>query len=289
MSANVNLDHLRQTAVTLTEWGWHVFPLAPGQKTPITPHGYQDATSDTTTALHSFNHGKLNIGIATGPSGLVVLDVDGEQGALWLTDMQITFGLPKTFTVRTRSGGSHLYFSAPPGIAIKSSASKIAPKIDIRAEGGYVVGPTSWVEADHKGKAGWYRVVDHSPVVPLPDWLLTAILAGKQNTTKSRPTKKACAKSVSPETPRAVAILKEILKHIDADCDYETYRAVIWAIMSTGWRCAEQVALDWSLTAHERFEQTTFEALINTYDPDRPDCISYGTLVFLARQGGYRG
>jgi hypothetical protein len=64
---------------------------------------------------------------------------------------------------------------------------------------------------------------------------------------------------------------------------------VIWAIMSTGWRCAEQVALDWSLTAHERFEQTTFEALVNTYDPDRPDCISYGTLVFLARQGDYRG
>jgi hypothetical protein len=195
----------------------------------------------------------------------------------------------KTFTVQTRSGGLHLYFNAPPEITIKSSASKVAPGVDIRATGGYVVGPTSWVEADHKGPAGWYRIVDHSSIVPLPDWLLTAILAGEKNTTTSRPTKNACAKRVSPETPRAVATLKEVLKHIDADCHYQTYRAVIWAVMSTGWRCAEQVALDWSLTAPERFEQNTFEALVNTYDPDRPDSISYGTLVFLARQGGYRG
>jgi hypothetical protein len=289
MSVDVNLAHLHETIRTLCGRGWWVFPLAPGKKTPITPNGYKDATSNTAAALSQFNYGKLNIGVATGPSRLTVLDVDGVPGLKWLFETRATLSLPKTFTVRTRSGGFHYYFLAPACRLITCSASKIAPGVDIRAEGGHVVGPSSWVAADHKGPAGWYRVTDDSPVAPLPDWLLTAILAGKKNTTKSRSTKKACAKSVSPETPRAVATLKEVLKHIDADCDYETYRNVIWAVMSTGWRCAEQVALDWSLTAPERFEQTTFEALINTYDPDRPDCISYGTLVFLARQGGYRG
>jgi hypothetical protein len=195
----------------------------------------------------------------------------------------------RTFTVRTRSGGLHLYFKAPRDIKIKSSASKIAPGVDIRAEGGYVVGPTSWVDSDRKGEAGFYQVIDNSPVAPLPDWLLTAILAGKKNTPKSRSTKKARAKGVSPETPRSVATLKDLLNHIDADCDYETYRNVVWAVLSTGWSCAEALAHEWSLKAPTRFEQTTFESLVNTYDPYRPDCISYGTLVFLARQGGYRG
>jgi hypothetical protein len=91
MSADVKLDHLRETVITLTEWGWHVFPLAPGKKTPITPNGYKDATSDTATALRNFNHGKLNIGIATGPSNLVVLDLDGEKGLIWLTQASERF------------------------------------------------------------------------------------------------------------------------------------------------------------------------------------------------------
>ena len=177
MSADVNLDHLRETVITLTEWGWHVFPLAPGKKTPITPNGYKDATSDTATALRNFNHGKLNIGVATGPSKLVVLDGDGEAGNVWLANAHETYGIPPTFTVRTRAGGFHYYFEAPTGIDIRCSASRIAPGIDIRAEGGYVVGPTSWVAADEKGPAGWYKLIDDSPVAPLPEWLLHLILA----------------------------------------------------------------------------------------------------------------
>jgi hypothetical protein len=289
MSADVNLDHLRETVIILTEWGWYVFPLAPGKKTPITPNGYKDATNDTAIALHKFNHGKLNIGVATGPSGLVVLDVDGEQGSLWLTDMQTTFGLPKTFAVQTRSGGCHLYFTAPPGITIKSSASKIAPNIDIRSAGGYVVGPTSWVDADNKGPAGWYRVIDQSTAAPLPEWLLKIVVASQ-----TPPRQKPCATKVytqhtNPETPRSVATLKELLNHIDADCDYEIYRAVIWGILSTGWSCAATLAHEWSLSAPERFEQSTFDALINSHDPERPGSVSYGTLMYLARRGGYRG
>lgn len=256
---------------------------------PITPNGHKNATNDVPNALRLFNHGQLNIGIATGPSKLVVLDVDGEAGHKWLIDAVKTHGLPQTFTVRTRAGGFHYYFKAPEGIDIKCSASRVAPGVDIRATGGYVVGPTSWVDADNKGPAGWYGVIDHSPVAPLPEWLLSLIL-----TIKTRPCRKSISRPCSikrrqSETPRAVATLKYLLNYIDADCDYETYRNVIWAICSTGWECAEKLALDWSLTAEDRFEQSTLDALINSYDPGHPDAVTYGTLVYLARQGGYGG
>jgi len=289
MSNDVNLAHLHETIRTLCGWGWSVFPLAEGKKTPVTDHGHKDATTDLSAALRLFNNGRLNIGIATGSSRLVVLDGDGEAGKVWLADAHEAYGIPPTFTVRTRAGGFHYYFEAPTGIDIRCSASRIAPGIDIRATGGYVVGPTSWVAADEKGPAGWYKVIDNSPVAPLPEWLLSLILATKTRPCRTSIPQSCSNKRTQSETPRAVATLKVLLTHIDADCDYETYRNVIWAICSTGWTCAEQVALDWSLTAEDRFEQSTFDALINSFDPDHPESVSYGTLVYLARKGGYGG
>jgi len=184
MSADIDLAHLHETIRTMCGWGWHVFPLAPGRKTPVTTNGFKDATSDVTTALTRFSHGRLNIGIATGMSKLVVVDGDGEAGDVWLANAQDTYGIPGTFTVRTRSGGYHYYFKAPEGIEIKCSAGRIAPGIDIRAEGGYVVGPTSRVDADSKGPAGWYRVIDDSPVALLPEWLLHLLLASQARPTR---------------------------------------------------------------------------------------------------------
>ena len=282
------LYDVHETVRNLCSQGRYVFPLAPGKKTPITASGHKDATNDAPKALQFFNTGSLNIGIATGPSKLVVLDADGQAGNVWLAKAGENHGLPRTFSVLTRSGGFHIYFQSPEGIEIKCSAGRIAPGIDIRANGGYVVGPTSWVDADHKGPAGWYKVIDNSPVAPLPEWLLHLILES-QTKPDCKSTRSPCSiKRAQPETPRAVAILKDLLSHIDADCDYETYRNVVWAICSTGWQCAEQVALDWSLTAEERFEQSTLEVLINSYDPNHPDAVSYGTLVYLARKGGCR-
>jgi putative DNA primase/helicase len=89
-----------------------------------------------------------------------------------------------------------------------------------------------------------------------------------------------------PETNRQVAIIKHLLSFINADCDYETYRNVVWAIASTGWNCAYQVALEWSLTAKHRFEEHILDALFYSYDPDRDDRITVGTIYHYARQGG---
>ena len=52
----------------------------------------------------------------------------------------------------------------------------------------------------------------------------------------------------APETPAEVARVKSMLKVIPAGCDRETWLKVIWAIASTGWVCAEQLAREWSMT-----------------------------------------
>jgi hypothetical protein len=89
------------------------------------------------------------------------------------------------------------------------------------------------------------------------------------------------------ESAREVAKLKSMLLHIDADCEYQTYRQVVWAILSTNWLCAEQIALDWSLTAPDRFNQTVFDYLVNNFDINRMDCPSLGSINFLAKEGGW--
>ena len=92
-----------------------------------------------------------------------------------------------------------------------------------------------------------------------------------------------------PETPRAVATLGQQLEYISANCDYETYRQVVWAILSTEWSCAEEIAVQWSKTAPKRFEQRCFETLVRCFSPKHPKCPSIGSIFHLARAGGWCG
>ena len=90
-----------------------------------------------------------------------------------------------------------------------------------------------------------------------------------------------------PESPRQVATIQDALNYINADCSYEIWRNVVWAILSTGWLCAENMALKWSQTAPERFDWDSFWLVANSYIPDLPDGISLGTIYHHARSGGW--
>jgi putative DNA primase/helicase len=90
-----------------------------------------------------------------------------------------------------------------------------------------------------------------------------------------------------PETPRAIAIVKEMLSFINADCDYETYRNIIWAVADTGWECSYGLLKDWSLTAEHRFEEDELQKIFNGFK--YTGGIHYGTLVHHAKAGGWNG
>ena len=119
-------------------------------KHPRPRYGHNAATTDT-TQIRGWKWETANIGIATGAtSGLVVLDIDSLKGGEASMNKLIDrLGrLPKTLKVRTGHGW-HLYFEHPGG-RLKTIADAIAPGVDIRADGGYVVAPPS---QHHSGRA----------------------------------------------------------------------------------------------------------------------------------------
>ncbi|WP_406293960.1 bifunctional DNA primase/polymerase [Streptomyces sp. NBC_00624] len=189
---------LLSAALDAAARGWAIFPLRPGGKPPAL-HGEascprtadcttghrkweQRATTDPDRIHRAWSAGPFNIGIATGPSGLIVVDLDlpkPKPSSNADTPCGVTTfkalcerteqEVPATYRVRTASGGEHLYFTAPTGIRLTNSASKLGPLVDTRAWGGYVVAPGSVVQG------GTYDVVDPAPVVELPAWLLDAL------------------------------------------------------------------------------------------------------------------
>ncbi len=118
-------------------------------------------------------------GIATGSrSGFFVVDLDvkPEKDLDGIAEfMRIAAGrpVPRTHAVRTGNGrGVHLRFALPADFEVRNSQSRIGRGIDIRGEGGFIVGPGSPHES-----GGVYTVIEDRPVLPAPDWLLDMLRA----------------------------------------------------------------------------------------------------------------
>jgi Bifunctional DNA primase/polymerase, N-terminal/AAA domain/Primase C terminal 1 (PriCT-1) len=122
--------------------GWPVFPC--NGKAPLTEHGFKDATIDVETIRAWWTKWPdANVAIATGAaSGLVVLDVDGDDGGDSLAKLEREHGaLPRTVSAKTPHG-QHFYFAHPGGV-IANSVGRLGAGLDVRADGGYVIAPPS--------------------------------------------------------------------------------------------------------------------------------------------------
>lgn len=139
-------SELLQAALGYAARGWKVFPCAPCAKTPATAHGVLDATSDPEQIRRWWAaQPAANIGLACGPSGLYVVDVDaGRDGFATWDRLKREHGIDDyTITSLTGGGGLHLVYAAPAGVALQNTTGKLGPGVDTRANGGYVVAPPS--------------------------------------------------------------------------------------------------------------------------------------------------
>ncbi|MEV6803696.1 bifunctional DNA primase/polymerase [Streptomyces sp. NPDC051132] len=185
-------EHLMRAALEAAERGWHVFPLRPGTKRPAL-HGEQScpltgpcaaghlkweqrATTDPDLIRTAWARVPYNVGIATGPSRLVVVDLDVPKGkgssdapcgaaTFQALCERADHAVPTTYRVRTASGGTHLYFIAPPGLHLTNTARTIGELVDTRAWGGYVVAAGSTTPT------GPYEALCDSEAAVLPSWL----------------------------------------------------------------------------------------------------------------------
>lgn len=177
---------LLRSALAAARRGWHVFPCAVGDKRPALKGNWQDLATTSPDRIGDWWHrAPYNIGVACGPSGLVVIDLDlgreedDEPGVLFsLSGADVLSGLAQqhgerypggTYIVDTPSGGCHLYFSVAGDARIRNSAGVVGRHIDVRADGGYVVGAGSRIG----GRA--YAARGPRAAAPLPSWLARLI------------------------------------------------------------------------------------------------------------------
>lgn len=148
--------------------GLAVFPVR-GRVPAVT--GWATAATSDPHEVQRWPAG-CNPGIGCRANNVVILDIDrcGDiDGDTALSALCAAAGasLSATLTVRTPSGGRHLYFRAPADRWIASG--RVAAGVDVRGPGrrtgGYVLGPGAVVAGRR------YTVTTAAPITALPAWL----------------------------------------------------------------------------------------------------------------------
>lgn len=149
-------------AIELTRRGLYVFRLVEGTKNKFIDAGWANGAAMNTEADMRLWWEDRPFNVAVLTRNVVVLDIDCKDGVDGYKALESLPEMPRTFRVKTPSGGLHIYFRAAVG---KYGQSDLAPGINVRATNGYVLGPG----ATYKGKR--YEVQDDAEIAELPDWL----------------------------------------------------------------------------------------------------------------------
>jgi hypothetical protein len=175
-------DTVRQ-ALAYAARGWPVLPVhsvradgrctcsraactTPG-KHPRTRQGVHDATSNEHIIRDWWHHWPdANIGIAV-PAGLLVLDVDGPEGRESLQGLS----LPPTIMAETGGGGLHYWYRLPAGVRVENTV-RLAPGLDVRTKGCYVVAPPSVHRSGARYRWADCCAPEDVTIADAPAWLL---------------------------------------------------------------------------------------------------------------------
>jgi hypothetical protein len=192
--------------------GYLVFPCGHNKRPTIPGEGgYKHGSTDAEVIarLWKLHPGDL-IGVVTGAgSGIDVLDIDAGRShdnadaarAWWHAN---SARIPSSRAYQSGSGGIHIYFRHAQGVI--NTASRIAPGIDTRGEGGYVV---FWYGAGRE-------CFDHHPPAEWPGWLLQALAP-----------KPAAVSSARPRTPSNVEdVIRRALRQVGNAPDGGKHEAV---------------------------------------------------------------
>jgi hypothetical protein len=157
--------------------GFRVLPVKPGGKDPFDKDrgddpflcgGVHIATTDAATVESWFRHNpNINYGIAAG-HGLAILDCDTKQPTFQEDYLSLPY--PTTLEIETPTGGAHIFLRVDFDAGQRKLAG--AESIDVRARGGYVVGPGS-IRSDCDGRR--YRIALDAPVAACPPELAARI------------------------------------------------------------------------------------------------------------------
>ncbi|GAA3586778.1 hypothetical protein GCM10022222_84370 [Amycolatopsis ultiminotia] len=174
--------------------GWAVFPLRAGSKRPAIA-GWERQATRNPEQIRTWWTGQptANIGIACGPSNLLVLDFDAARGVVperWAR-LGVTHGrdviallaararqpVPHHTLKVTTPRGEHWFFRLPPGTRVRSTVGAgrhgLGWHADTRGPGSLVVAPGSVGHVD--GITVPYTISQDLPVALAPGWLVTIL------------------------------------------------------------------------------------------------------------------
>ncbi len=158
---------LHETARAFASAGIPVFPCEENGKRPATASGFKDATTDPAQIdLWWGENPNFNVALCPHDAGWCVVDLDEGEGKQGIANWDAATGeKPPTYTVRTPRGGQHLYYVG----VLPPTQSKIAPGVDTRGVGSYVLAPPSIVD----GKP--YEVLHDRDIAAVPEWVEAAV------------------------------------------------------------------------------------------------------------------
>lgn len=186
----IDQNSLKAAALAHAKNGFYVIPLVENSKRPLISDWQNRATTNP-LQIDSWwtEYPNANIGIACEVSNLIVIDLDTSKGAVpsspW-NELGVKNGedvfkeicreagdsqLFDTYSVRTPSGGKHLYFYDQ-NIAIKQGTEVNGWwRVDTRSKGGYIVAEGSRLINSSKGELDHYQSIGNSVVLNFPTWL----------------------------------------------------------------------------------------------------------------------
>lgn len=226
--------------------GYSIIPLR-RNKTPLLKENkiYQRERPATEDELELWwkKTPDANIGICTGKiSGITVVDIDVSGGAQVSLDM-----FPKTYTVKTPTGGYHLYYEYDASIQQTANTFDHLPHVDIRNDGGYVVAPPSYCDyvKEKKRTMGYYTIHSSLPIVDFP---------------------KALFFKQDPKIKKGVnAILKSFPTLADGDGRNNALTSVVGKILNlVPFVDHEAIALPMALSANKQFKTPLDEKEVRT-------------------------
>lgn len=157
--------------------GYHVFPCGPDKK-PLTEHGFKDASTDAEVVRAFWEcHPDAQVGVDCGRTGIAVVDLDKKNGKDGVAAFEALRGAEPhgcALIVSSPSGGRHFVYQAVEGVEIKSTASQIAPGIDTRASGGYIIVPSP-ASPGRESIEGEFLELSPSDLAQPPAWLMAIL------------------------------------------------------------------------------------------------------------------
>jgi len=248
-------------------------------KHPATPNGLKDASNNIEEVKRLWSARKfLNVGIATGAaSNIFVIDIDSAEGE---RNLKALGDLLPTLSVTTGKG-RHLYFMYP-GEAVVTKRG-ILPGVDVRGDGGYVCGPGS-----NHISGNTYEWINLLEVIQAaPDFILDLVVKSRiKEPLRTTPPSLSIVNNrggLNINDGWSIDDVRSHLKHISPDIGYDEWIAVGMALQNEGYDLS--IWDGWSSTG------TKYKGIVDTtqhWKSFRPgNGITYGTVVHMAKQGGW--